>query len=289
MKKINIIAAAMVLVLSASCNRKIELQPQTFATFDAVSFSVDETAPSVSVPVSIYNPTGAEVQVTVKGVDGKAVNGVDYEIVSPASGILTFSGDVATQNIEVKINGQVGEFTNNKDFTIQIASATTGVSVGNLNTARVVIKDLDHPLASILGEYAAEGLSAAAGGAYAWTVTIDKNDDSVQKVNVIGLNDWGETLVGEVSDDMTVITMPFGQTYVASGYTTLFVGFGEGGYYAPSGNLILTRTETGWIQSSDIDDEEMQWGYGALAIDDASGSPLGWLDYIYPGVVLTKN
>lgn len=288
MKKINILAAAMVLVLSASCNREIELQPETFATFDAVSFSVDETAGKVSIPVSIYNPTGSEIQVTVKGVDGKAVNGVDYEITTPASGILTFSGDVATQNIEIKINGFVGEFTNNKDFTVQIASATSGITVGNLNTARVVIKDLDHPLASILGEYSAQGLSAAAGGVYDWTVTIDKNDDSVKKVNVIALNDWGETLVGEVSDDMSTITMPFGQVYTASGYTTLFVGFGEGGYYAPSGNLILTKTETGWIQSTDIDDDEMTWGYGALAVD-GSGSPLGWLDYIYPGVVLTKN
>lgn len=276
----------MVLVLSASCNRKIELQPQTFATFDAVSFSVDETAPSVSVPVSIYNPTGSEVQVTVKGVDGKAVNGVDYEIVSPASGILTFSGDVATQNIEVKINGQVGEFTNNKDFTIQIASATAGISVGNFNTARVVIKDLDHPLASILGEYSGVGVFASVGGVYNWTLTIDKNDDSVQKVNIIGLNDFGETLVGEVSEDMSVIKLPFGQMYSASGYDVLFVGWAEGGYYAPSGNLILTRTETGWIQSSDLDGERT-WGVGALAT--SGGSILGWLDYIAPGIVLTKN
>lgn len=276
----------MVLVLSASCNRKIELQPQTFATFDAVSFSVDETAPSVSVPVSIYNPTGSEVQVTVKGVDGKAVNGVDYEIVSPASGILTFSGDVATQNIEVKINGQVGEFTNNKDFTIQIASATNGVGVGNLNTARVVIRDLDHPLASILGEYSGVGVFASVGGVYNWTLTIDKNDDSVQKVNIIGLNDFGETLVGEVSEDMSVIKLPFGQMYSASGYDVLFVGWAEGGYYAPSGNLILTRTETGWIQSSDLDGERT-WGVGALAT--SGGSILGWLDYIAPGIVLTKN
>lgn len=286
MKKINFIAAAIVLVLSASCNRDIELQPQTFATFDAVSFSVDETAPSVSVPVSIYNPTGSEVQVTVKGVDGKAVNGVDYEIVSPASGILTFSGDVATQNIEVKINGQVGEFTNNKDFTIQIASATAGISVGNFNTARVVIKDLDHPLASILGEYSGVGVFASVGGVYNWTLTIDKNDDSVQKVNIIGLNDFGETLVGEVSEDMSVIKLPFGQMYSASGYDVLFVGWAEGGYYAPSGNLILTRTETGWIQSSDLDGERT-WGVGALAT--SGGSILGWLDYIAPGIVLTKN
>lgn len=178
MKKINIIAAAMALVLSASCNRNLEFQHETFATFDAVTFSVDETAGRVSVPVSIYNPTGSEIQVTVKAVDGKGVSGVDYDIVSPASGILTFSGDVTSQNIEVEITDFSGEFTGSKDFSIEIASATAGVTVGNLNTARFTIKDLDHPLAAFIGDWTGAPLvDYFYGDQYTLNLTIIANDD----------------------------------------------------------------------------------------------------------------
>lgn len=178
MKKINIIAAAMALVLSASCNRNLEFQHETFATFDAVTFSVDETAGRVSVPVSIYNPTGSEIQVTVKAVDGKGVSGVDYDIVSPASGILTFSGDVTSQNIEVEITDFSGEFTGSKDFSIEIASATAGVIVGNLNTARFTIKDLDHPLAAFIGDWTGAPLvDYFYGDQYTLNLTIIANDD----------------------------------------------------------------------------------------------------------------
>lgn len=178
MKKINIIAAAMALVLSASCDRNIEFQHETFATFDAVTFSVDETAGRVSVPVSIYNPTGSEIQVTVKAVDGKGISGVDYDIVSPASGILTFSGDVTSQNIEVEITDFTGEFTGSKDFTIEIASATAGVTVGNLNTARFTIKDLDHPLAAFIGDWTGAPLvDYFEGDQYTLNLTIIANDD----------------------------------------------------------------------------------------------------------------
>ena len=287
MKKINIIAAAIAVVLSASCNRALEFQHETFATFDAVNFSIDETAGKVRIPVSVYNPTGAEINVSVACVDGKAKVNEDFELTYPESGVITFSGAKSTDTLEIAIKPFVGVFTNNKEFTVQISSSTTGVGVGNLRTAKVTIKDLDHPLASILGDYDAVGLMASAGGAYKWSVTFDKNDDSVQKVNVIGLSDLGETLVGDVSEDMTVITIPYGQMYVASGYDTMFCGWSSGGYYKASGNLILTKTDAGWVQSSDLDDETRQWGIGCLAT--SNGTPLGWLDYIMPGAVLTKK
>ena len=288
MKKINIIAAAMVLVLSASCSRKLEFQHETFATFDAVSFMVDETAGTTTIPVSIYNPTGAPVSIAVSGVDGSAVNGVDYEIVSPASGILNFSGEETTQNIEVSITGFVGEFTNNKVFTIQISSATEGVSVGNYNEAKVTIKDLDHPLSAILGQYTAAGTENW-DGAITWPVVIDKDDNDVTAVQITNFLNLGETLAGSVSDDMTVITVPFGQEFPYGQYIGVYVGFGPGGYYTPSGNLILTATENGWVQTTDVDDPEMLWGAGCLAADASTGSLLGWLTGFAGGTVLTLN
>lgn len=278
----------MVLVLSASCSRKLEFQHETFATFDAVSFMVDETAGTTTIPVSIYNPTGAPVSIAVSGVDGSAVNGVDYEIVSPASGILNFSGEETTQNIEVSITGFVGEFTNNKVFTIQISSATEGVSVGNYNEAKVTIKDLDHPLSAILGQYTAAGTESW-DGAITWPVVIDKDDNDVTAVQITNFLNLGETLAGSVSDDMTVITVPFGQEFPYGQYIGVYVGFGPGGYYTPSGNLILTATENGWVQTTDVDDPEMLWGAGCLAADANTGSLLGWLTGFAGGTVLTLN
>lgn len=282
MKKINIIAAAIALVFSASCNRELEFQHETFATLDAVNFSIDETAGKVRIPMSIYNPTGSEVKVTVTCTDGSAKASEDYEVTYPATGVLTFSGNTCNDTLEIAIKAFEGVFTNNKVFTVQIASATEGVGVGNLSTAKVTIKDIDHPLANILGEYTANDDGDT------WDVTFDKNDESVQKINVISLSNSGETLVGDVSEDQKVITIPFGQEYESGGYTIVFVGYGPGGYFKPSGNLILTKTEAGWVQSTDVDDDEMSWGIGALAVD-ASGSPLGWWGYYYPGVILTKK
>ncbi len=184
MKKINIIAAAVAIVLSASCDRKVEFPHATFATFDAVSYNVDENIGTVLVPVSIYNPTGSEVQITVKAADGKAVNGVDYEVVSPASGILSFSGETTTQNVEIKVTDKTGEFTGGKDFTLSIASATQGVTVGNLNVAYFTIKDLDHPLSAFIGEWAGTIAGAFQAPSYnmSFTIAADDNDPNFKQL-----------------------------------------------------------------------------------------------------------
>ena len=205
----------MVLVLSASCNRKMEFQHETFATFDAVSFGVDETVGQVKVPVSIYNPTGSEIQITLKAVDGKAVEGVDYEVVSPTSGILTFSGDQTTQEITVNITDYSGEFTGAKDFKLVIESATAGVSVGNYNTASFNIKDLDHPLSKFIGTW--EGTMAGMFQSAAWPtsfiVAADENDDTFTKLILDdGINPYfiaagikGATFQAEVSGDQIIV------------------------------------------------------------------------------------
>lgn len=280
-------ALAFALLIAASCNREIEYQFETYATLYRSSFTVAENGGELKIPVLLKNNGGGDVQISIKVADGKAKKGFDFEVISPANGILSFSTDTDSLDVVLKIlTPELGEFTGAKDFALAIESVTEGVSVGALNQAKVTISDVDHPLAEILGEYTAKGTTAAAGST-SWTVNIDQHTD-LTKVNIIGLADWGETLVGNVSEDKKTIKVPFGQQYVAAGYSTLFVGYGAGGYYLPSGNLILTSTETGWVQSTDSDDAEMIWGYGALACDD-SGSPLGWLDYVSPGLVLTKN
>lgn len=178
MKKIYIIAAALALMLTASCNRMVEFEHETFATLESVTFSVDETVGKVVVPVSIYNPTGAEVQISVKAIDGKAEEGTDYEIVSPSSGLLTFAADETVKNIEVEIVAFEGEFTGAKDFQLKIESLTEGISVGVFNTASFTIKDLDHPLAMFIGEWTGSIVSYFDGDAeIPITFTVKANDD----------------------------------------------------------------------------------------------------------------
>lgn len=279
----------MVLVLSASCNREIELQPQTFATLDAVSFSVDETVGKVSVPVSIYNPTGAEVQVTVKGVDGRGVKGVDYDIVSPSSGILTFSGDVTTQNIEVEITDFSGEFTGGKDFTIEIASATAGVSVGNLNTAYFTIKDLDHPLAAFIGEWTGGPLvDFFYGDQYTLNLTIVSNDDDptfnsvlVQNIDPyfagagFNSNNGCNIFVAVANEDRTQLLLESGQPI---GYSTCQLL----GFDGPDLNTAGTTQYMLFDLNAD----------GTLTIPNAFGvynAGEGWYSAYLGGVTLSKN
>lgn len=279
----------MVLVLSASCNREVVLQPETFATFDAVSFSVDETVGKVTVPVSIYNPTGAEVQVTVKGVDGKGVNGVDYEILSPASGILTFSGDVATQNIEVEITDFSGEFTGGKDFSIEIASATAGVSTGCLNTAYFTIKDLDHPLAAFIGEWTGGPLvDFFYGDQFTMNISIVSNDDDptfnsvlIQNLDPyfagagINANSGCNIFVAYANEDRTQLYLESGQPI---GYSTCqLIGFD-----GPDLNTASTTQYMLFDLNAD----------GTLTIPNAWGvynAGQGWYSAYLGGVTLSKN
>lgn len=150
------VAAALTLLLSASCGRKIEYQFDSYATMYSSTYTVAETAGEFKLPVLIKNPTGAEVQVSVKVTEESAVEGVDYEVISPASGLLTFSGETDSLDVVFKINGFEGEFTGTKTFNVTIASATEGLPVGIFSQSTVTIDDLDHPLAAYIGQWTGE-------------------------------------------------------------------------------------------------------------------------------------
>lgn len=147
------VAAAFALLSAASCGRKVEYQFESYATMYSTAYTVAETIGEFQVPVLIQNPTGAEVQVSVKVTEGTAEEGVDYEVISPASGLLTFSGETDSLAVVVKINAFEGEFTGAKTFTVSIASATEGLPVGIFTQSTVTIDDLDHPLAAFIGQW----------------------------------------------------------------------------------------------------------------------------------------
>lgn len=289
MKKIYIIAAALTLVLTASCNRKVGFEHETFATLDAVSYSVDETVGKLIVPVSIYNPTGAEVQISVSVDDVTATSGTDYDIVSPALGLLTFSGEETTKNIEIDITDFSGEFTGSKSFTIHIASVTEGVTVGSFSTASVTIKDLDHPLAAFIGEWTGSPLiDFFRGDEYPLTITISANDDDPNYSSLFisdldpyfGSNGFTSAVgcnifLGEVNDAKTQILIKSGQPI---GYSTCqLIGF-DGADPSSSGEaqyFIIALNED-----------------GTLTFPNAFGvynEGEGWYSAWYGGLTLTKK
>ena len=228
----------MLVLFAGSCDRKVEFQHESFATFKTVSFNVNETESSLVVPVMIYNPTGAETQVSVTVSSNTAVEGTDFEVVNPANGILTFSAETDSLAVEIAIsNDFVGEFTGTKSFSIQIASITEGVNVGNFNVATVNILDLDHPLSALIGEWNGTLTFADEAGSQMPTTlkmsSID-SDQTYTKLSITGLEPAYAQYVttpleGVFDKETNILTIPAGQLgmYVSSNYDFLFIGLDE--------------------------------------------------------------
>ena len=147
------VAATITLLLAASCNRKVEYEFEKYATLYHFSFSVPENVGELRIPVLVNNTKGADVQISVKLTEGTALENADYELKSPANGILSFNGDTDSLDIVITINAFEGEFTGGKDFSVELASLTEGVILGSLSRASVVINDLDHPMAPFVGNW----------------------------------------------------------------------------------------------------------------------------------------
>ena len=195
------VAAAVTLLLAASCNRKVDYQYEKYATLYHSSFTVAENAGELRIPVLVKNTKGADVQVSVKIAEGTAVEGVDYEVESPANGILSFSGD--TDSLDVVINlltPDVGEFTGAKNFSVSVASATEGVGVGIISNANVIIDDIDHPLAAFIGSWTGEMVGFFGNwpkGPSTITVTADPNGDPFTDLIFDGgINPYFVTAIG---------------------------------------------------------------------------------------------
>ena len=232
-----ILTAMAVIALSVSCDNKAEFQSEKFVTMDHYSYSVAETVGEVVLPVHIYNQDCKDVQVSVKAVDGTAVAGTDYEILTPSSGVLSFAEGTDSLTVKVAIKPQVGKYTGNLNFYIQVNSATEGVVNGNLTTAMVTIRDLDHPLAAFLGDWTSTGpLVTAAGSLPSKTFTIVADDEDITKVWVENLDvmfaelnglvapDYNR-VSGQVNDEKTKITIEafseVGLGYWIAGMTTV--------------------------------------------------------------------
>ena len=217
MKNIYLVISALALLL-VSCDRKVEFQHESFATLNAARYTVREDVGEFTIPVTLFNPTGNESQFVITTKDSTAVKDVDYEIVSPASGVLTFGADETTKDIVVKLNHNTA-FQKSKIFYLSISSADDNYSIGNFNTATCVIKDAEHPLDMFIGEWKGTVSSIYDNTTYHLTVNIseDESDETYTKLRIDGLEPMTSSLTsvsalkGTVNADKTKLTIASGQ------------------------------------------------------------------------------
>ena len=204
-----------------------------FAGFRSNSTNATEDCGTLLIPVNVTSLNGAATTVTYEFVNGSAKQGVDFEDAS-GTGSLSFGVGESSKNITVKIINHPGVFTGDLKFSVRLKSAGD-VKMGANNTISVTINDIDHPLASILGDYACKSMSGW-GDDLEWIMNFSKDASDVSKVwiyNIFANDDWADwdtIFYGLVDDDLTSISVPLGQeTEYKYGGTTpcVLLGFAQ--------------------------------------------------------------
>ena len=302
MKKLySVIALAAGLVMLASCELNKEPvfnDSDAFVAFDNAALSFSETDGEVSIPVTLASLNGKSTTVSYEAANGTAKSGVNFELVDGA-GTLSFTPDARTQYIKVRIldpeveyeDGERvgGLYTGDLKFTISFKS-TGDVAASRQNACTVTIKDVDHPMSALLGDYSMTAESYF-DGPVDWTMSIlkDENDDHmVWFFNIFAVDGWADTdtmYYGNVDADMTTITIPLGQESVytrATGYHLTLYGIDADLNDYQTGNLTVTieKDANGKVTGLDFGDELGIWAY--LPTE-------GSLSILLPGISGTKN
>lgn len=219
-----IITVAAAFASLVACEKYADYKYFPYASLDVRSATIEESSPATtwSLPVHVYNTNGdCTVSYTIEPIE--AQEGVDFTI-SDASGVLNFPAGTDTQNITFSITGQPGTFTGNVRFRVKLAGATNDVNLGAINTCTVTIKDLDHPLSALFGDYTFSSVFNVDGGfSYgSWEMSISPYEGSVTRVVIDKVTMFqsaslygsylphGE-VYGIVSDDRQTITIPVPQ------------------------------------------------------------------------------
>ena len=134
----NIIKYAIALVAAgavmASCDiNKPDIfdDDNAFVAFDKGTMSITEAAGAkLSIPVTLASVAGIEESVSFKVVDGTAVAGTNFELLT-VSGVLNFDAENRTQYIEFEILPD-GKFTGDITFSVEFVN-TGSVQAGAEN------------------------------------------------------------------------------------------------------------------------------------------------------------
>lgn len=215
-----IIAAGSVLIALTACSHVAKYTTYDFVAFAATSYTVNESTTTLVIPVCAYPEVGeSNTTVSFDVKNGSAVAGTDFTF-SPANGVLNFSGDKA-QSITINIMGHPGEFTGDLKFTIELKDASNNYEMNSYSTASVTIKDEDHPLSSILGDYTMKAVGNVDGGYnyFTWDISLSPYEGNVTRVwidfpapffspSYYGSYAPDANVYAVVSDDLQTISIP---------------------------------------------------------------------------------
>lgn len=236
MKKNIFHVSCLILGLAALASCELNDNPtfsdgDAFVTFDSAALSCSESDGEIAIPVTLVSLGGVSATASYEVVAGTAKQGVNFDIAN-TSGTLSFSPGTATQSITVRIldpdvtyaDGQrvSGAYTGDLSFQVTIKGAD-GAALSMESTCTVTIKDIDHPLTAILGDYTFTARSTVPDEKEAmasWPCEIAKDDTDDHLVWFYdlpyqsrgGFDGWDTSYYGIVSEDLGTITIPLGQT-----------------------------------------------------------------------------
>lgn len=318
MKKYYVILATLAL-MAVSCDKNespVFDDANAFVAFNNGTVTVSETKKTVSIPVTLVSLAGLETTISYEAEDGTAKAGVNYNLADGAA-TLTFTKEEPTQNIVVNIidldavyeadpadaTKQVragGKYTGDLKFTIKFKS-TGDVAAGRESSCVVTIEDTDHPLSAILGDWTFNALSSSF-SAKSWANVLRKDESDDHKVwffNLVGFNSgwagWDISYYGNVSEDLTTITIPLGQDseYLYSGTTpvTLCAVDHAQDYIYDSGNIYATITYDANGKATDLkfDLDQTDAGADAGICGYISGAGIPGGGWVYGPMTATKD
>lgn len=295
---IKIIAGAALLASFAACSQKIDFVSNDYARFDSMSYSFDETVGSVTIPV--YANAGANGTVNFEVIENTAKTGVDFSV--EGSSVTVSNGSCA--GIVINIVSHEGELTGDLDFTIRLTKTSEGLGIGGIYETVVKIKDIDHPLTDLFGEYSFSNIiSLYFGNLYLtnWTMTMSPVEGNLEQVSIdhisyFSVYDGDYTgaipVIGTVSADKKTITINYpqetGNAYGETGIDEPFIFYGHEGmsgnneYIQKAGTVTFTLQEDGrWLTEdsygfstpSDIKDYPDEFGYYSVVFSNYPGYP----------------
>lgn len=198
-------------------------------------------------------------------IDKTAHAGVNFNL-KTTSGTLTFDATNRTQYIEFEIL-YVTDYTGDMKFDIEL-STPENVALGYNTKCTVTIGDVNHPLTAMLGAYTMTGQSYWH-GMQNWAMTILKDDKDDHMVWFNNLHNAGAqdilNVYGNVDDEMTTITIPFGQEteaiYTSFGTHVKLWGLDADFNEQSKGNwkVAILKDENGKVTGLDFGKEYGMW------------------------------
>lgn len=297
-----LLASASVLFGCQGLNQMPEFNSdESFAAFDVTSLSISEKAGRIKIPVTIASIEPVNTTVSYSIVDGgTAKQGENFNLVDAAA-VVKYDGGARTNYIEIDIINIPG-YTGDFNFKLQLVNAV-GLKLGANRFCDINIKDEDHPLAELLGEYTVKGTTED-DGETSWDLLIEKlyinkekTQTSVTAVKVYGISPW---LAGKkpypAFDNGYVANVVFNDEKKITG---LKIDIGQSlafkfPYKGTDYDILIgtfEKTAAGIsvnIESGSID---LTWKDNVVTVETNIyvGLTIGWLDCIYSGATWTKK